>query len=70
MNKGSVVKFEAYESQWGSKFSYAPVSSAAERLCELMGYQYIASERDMDRLYEVLDELGVVVSIKYPEEDK
>lgn len=66
MDKGNVVKFEAHESQWGSKFSYAPMSSTAERLCKLMGYDYIPSERDMDKLYEILDELGVEVLITYP----
>ena len=66
MNNKNQVKFEACESQWGAKFSYAPMSSAAEKMCKLMGYDFIPSEREMDKLYEVLDELGVDVLITYP----
>lgn len=59
----NIIKFEVNESKYGENLSYTPVNSGAQNICKLMGYEFIPCDRIMDRLYEVMDELGVQVMI-------
>jgi hypothetical protein len=62
------MNFLRIESKWGEKVSYAPNDKAAEKLCDVLGYSdFLPSESAMDRVWDLMHELGVEVQIS---EDK